>query len=132
MLESGKTQNDLDTGWTLAPKNSKKTDSKKDAANAASSVNPSQKTLPKALGQWSQWDSNPRPLACHASALPTELWPQTQNNINADNQYWQANSSVLSVWVWSDFLAGDFLFVNTHSQGVITTQKALPSNCRAN
>ena len=29
--------------------------------------------------QWSQWDSNPRPLACHASALPSELWPRTQN-----------------------------------------------------
>ncbi len=27
--------------------------------------------------EWSQWDSNPRPLACHASALPAELWPQT-------------------------------------------------------
>ena len=28
-------------------------------------------------GEWSQWDSNPRPLACHASALPTELWPRS-------------------------------------------------------
>ena len=25
--------------------------------------------------EWSQRDSNPRPLACHASALPAELWP---------------------------------------------------------
>src|SRR5438034_8172136 len=25
---------------------------------------------------WSQGGSNPRPLACHASALPTELWPR--------------------------------------------------------
>ena len=25
---------------------------------------------------WSHWDSNPGPLACHASALPTELWPR--------------------------------------------------------
>ena len=24
---------------------------------------------------WSQTESNRRPLACHASALPTELWP---------------------------------------------------------
>ena len=24
---------------------------------------------------WSQAESNRRPLACHASALPTELWP---------------------------------------------------------
>ncbi len=26
-------------------------------------------------GWWSQQGSNLRPLACHASALPTELWP---------------------------------------------------------
>ena len=26
---------------------------------------------------WSQTESNRRPLACHASALPTELWPLT-------------------------------------------------------
>src|SRR6201987_36558 len=24
---------------------------------------------------WSQGESNPRPLECHSSALPTELWP---------------------------------------------------------
>ncbi len=28
------------------------------------------------LRVWSQGGSNPRPLACHASALPTELWPR--------------------------------------------------------
>src|SRR5882724_7292088 len=27
-------------------------------------------------GWWSQAGSNRRPLACHASALPAELWPQ--------------------------------------------------------
>ena len=26
-------------------------------------------------GWWSQGESNPRPLECHSSALPTELWP---------------------------------------------------------
>jgi hypothetical protein len=25
--------------------------------------------------EWSQGESNPRPLECHSSALPTELWP---------------------------------------------------------
>ena len=29
-------------------------------------------------GWWSQAESNRRPLACHASALPTELWPRNQ------------------------------------------------------
>jgi hypothetical protein len=27
------------------------------------------------LRWWSQGESNPRPLECHSSALPTELWP---------------------------------------------------------
>lgn len=27
---------------------------------------------------WSQGESNPRPLECHSSALPTELWPPTR------------------------------------------------------
>src|SRR5262245_39805550 len=27
-------------------------------------------------GWWSQGESNPRPLECHSSALPTELWPR--------------------------------------------------------
>ena len=26
---------------------------------------------------WSQGESNPRPLECHSSALPTELWPHS-------------------------------------------------------
>ncbi len=31
---------------------------------------------PKLNGRWSQPGSNRRPLACHASALPAELWPR--------------------------------------------------------
>jgi hypothetical protein len=31
--------------------------------------------LKSQAGWWSQTESNRRPLACHASALPTELWP---------------------------------------------------------
>ena len=31
---------------------------------------------------WSQGESNPRPLECHSSALPTELWP-LQGNRNS-------------------------------------------------
>ena len=26
---------------------------------------------------WSRWESNPRPLECHSSALPTELRPHS-------------------------------------------------------
>src|SRR3977135_351019 len=29
-------------------------------------------------GWWSQAGSNRRPLACHASALPAELWPRNR------------------------------------------------------
>ena len=31
---------------------------------------------PKRFYWWSQGESNPRPLECHSSALPTELWPR--------------------------------------------------------
>ena len=31
---------------------------------------------------WSQAGSNRRPLACHASALPAELWPRTREAAN--------------------------------------------------
>ena len=30
---------------------------------------------PQGEGWWSQAESNRRPLECHSSALPTELWP---------------------------------------------------------
>ncbi len=30
---------------------------------------------------WSQGESNPRPLECHSSALPTELWPHTGRGV---------------------------------------------------
>ena len=33
-------------------------------------------TADRRLSKWSRWGSNPRPLACHASALPTELRPR--------------------------------------------------------
>jgi hypothetical protein len=33
---------------------------------------------PKGEAWWSQAGSNRRPLACHASALPAELWPLTR------------------------------------------------------
>jgi len=42
MLESGKTQNDLDTGWTLAQKNKEKTITKNENVETDSSVNPPQ------------------------------------------------------------------------------------------
>ena len=44
MLESGKTQNDLDTGWTLAQKKNKKTSTKKEGIEMDSSVTPSRKS----------------------------------------------------------------------------------------
>ena len=34
-----------------------------------------QRARADAVNQWSQPGSNRRPLACHASALPAELWP---------------------------------------------------------
>src|SRR3954462_13468508 len=52
-------------------------------------------------GWWSQAESNRRPLECHSSALPTELWPLT--GIGIDHQsLWQADER---------FLKSGFLFV---------------------
>src|SRR6202049_3066651 len=39
---------------------------------------------------WSQGGSNPRPLACHASALPTELWPRAMVPAYAAGREWRA------------------------------------------
>jgi hypothetical protein len=33
-------------------------------------------------GWWSQGESNPRPLECHSSALPTELWPRRKSDVS--------------------------------------------------
>src|SRR5690606_30209495 len=33
---------------------------------------------------WSQAGSNRRPLACHASALPAELWPPDHDGFGSD------------------------------------------------
>src|SRR4051812_43126786 len=37
---------------------------------------------PKGEAWWSQAGSNRRPLACHASALPAELWPRRIARLN--------------------------------------------------
>src|SRR3982751_228336 len=39
--------------------------------------------FPSGLGEtwWSQGESNPRPLECHSSALPTELWPHRRRGV---------------------------------------------------
>src|SRR5579864_8569451 len=33
----------------------------------------------QSVNWWSQAESNRRPLECHSSALPTELWPQLKD-----------------------------------------------------
>src|SRR5262245_15143860 len=33
------------------------------------------------INWWSQGESNPRPLECHSSALPTELWPHLRRGV---------------------------------------------------
>jgi hypothetical protein len=40
-------------------------------------ASPRQKTTSSRQPEWSQRDSNPRPPACKAGALPTELWPRS-------------------------------------------------------
>jgi integrase len=57
-LLKGKTENHLDTGWTLAPESKQKTGAKKKAAEAASIVNPSQKSTSEASDKWAVLDLN--------------------------------------------------------------------------
>src|SRR5215469_4118013 len=43
---------------------------------------PASRSPPKGgEGWWSQGESNPRPLECHSSALPTELWPRLARGV---------------------------------------------------
>ena len=37
----------------------------------------------KGSNEWRYGDSNPGPLACHASALPAELYPQRNNDVTS-------------------------------------------------
>src|ERR1700724_732518 len=46
---------------------------------------------PKGEAWWSQAGSNRRPLACHASALPAELWPR---NRRAPQISWRAGMTL--------------------------------------
>jgi len=47
MLENARKQNNLDTGWKLAPQNDRKTDVKKETAETDSSVTSSPKSTSK-------------------------------------------------------------------------------------
>ena len=53
-----KTRNHLDTGWTLAPKNSDNASAKKEAAEAASRVNPPHKSTSETPQKWAIQDLN--------------------------------------------------------------------------
>jgi integrase len=57
-LLNGKTENHLDTGWTLAPKREHKTGAKKKTAEAASTVNPSPTSTSDASDKWAVLDLN--------------------------------------------------------------------------
>ena len=64
---------------------------------------------------WSQAGSNRRPLACHASALPAELWPHAKPP--------HATQPTVRCQAWPD---GDF--VNTASRRA--SVRSRPSNAR--
>jgi hypothetical protein len=59
--------------------------------------------------QWSQSGSNRRPLACHASALPAELWPQREadnNKNNAGNQAYFKKKIYASKNAYAGYFSG--------------------------
>ena len=55
---SGKTQNHLDTGWTLEAKSKKKLDIKKEVSKTDSSVTPPHKSISDSSRQWAVLDLN--------------------------------------------------------------------------
>ena len=57
-LLNAKTENHLDTGWTLEVESKKKLDTKEDAAQAVSFVNPSQTSTSDTAEQWAIQDLN--------------------------------------------------------------------------
>jgi len=57
-LLNGKTQNHLDTAWTLETKSKKKLGTKKKAAEAAPYVKPSHKSTSDSSRQWAVLDLN--------------------------------------------------------------------------
>src|SRR5687768_7203958 len=87
---------------------------------------------------WSQTGSNRRPLACHASALPAELWPHTKAaNFRPDAPPSQCFTMVrqriglamtqLSVWptLVAVCLLTDLASAGT-GEGAATTEDTLP------
>src|SRR5262250_2818804 len=77
---------------------------------------------------WSQGESNPRPLECHSSALPTELWPhqrsddrdQMSENRSLTSDIRHPTSGLLVVLAVADDV-GDvvLLFLLRHDEGAI-------------
>ncbi len=55
---SGKTQNHLDTGWTLEAKSKKKLDTKQEVSETDLSVNPPNKSISDSSRQWAVLDLN--------------------------------------------------------------------------
>src|SRR5215472_7336777 len=49
---------------------------------------------------WSQGESNPRPLECHSSALPTELWPLQGSGIRYQGSRKQTKAPALIPDAW--------------------------------
>src|SRR4029079_4780355 len=47
---------------------------------------------------WSQTGSNRRPLACHASALPAELWPHARRAKLRNHPWYVKNSPAIRTY----------------------------------
>ena len=60
--------------------------------------------LSRKIVWWSIWESNPRPLTCEASALPTELMPQINIAIIVCNRHSVKDASKVCLQKKGDFL----------------------------
>jgi hypothetical protein len=53
-----------------------------DSENSPARKHQLSKSCLHCINWWSRWESNPRPLECHSSALPTELRPHSTAIVN--------------------------------------------------
>ena len=74
---------------------------------------------------WSQGGSNPRPLACHASALPAELWPRRHGTGR-----WRSDATGQRRWHRRDGVIAVQSIRRLHLRGLVSDNAARCASLR--
>ena len=91
MLQGGKRQDNLDTGWTLAPKNSRKENRKKEAAETDSSVTTSPTSTSEQLCAMEPMGFEPTTSCMPCKRSPNWAMAPDWYNNNIDSRHQQVN-----------------------------------------